>query len=239
MTWGRIAALTGATLAGVGAAVGGYALRNTGYAEAMWRAGLRCGLRESTTDVTGATLHYAEGRDNGPALLLIHGQLVDWTNYLPALPALSKRFHVFAVDCYGHGGSARAPERYTNVDLGRDLARFVRKVIGGPAYVSGNSSGGLLGITLSLEAPDLVRGLVLEDPPLFSSVHPRFPATAGYDLARSAHAYLAAGETDFPSWYVRDGRLTRAFGPSAGGWCRPLWPNAAGASRSTGGTCRR
>ena len=85
-------------------------------------------------------------------------------------------------------------------------------VVGGPAYVTGNSSGGLLAITIGLEAPDLVRGLVLEDPPLFSSVHPRFPTTAGYDLARSAHAFLASGEADFASWYVRDNSMITVFG---------------------------
>lgn len=205
------AAGAGVALAGV--AVGGCALRNLTYAAASRRAADRAGFVEKTTYVSGAALHYAEGPANGPALLLIHGQMVDWTNYLPALPELARHFHVFAVDCYGHGESARAPERYTNVAMGCDLALFLRRVVGGPAYVSGNSSGGLLAITVGLEAPALVRGLVLEDPPLFSSVNPRFPTTAGYDLARSAHAFLASGETDFPSWYVRDNAMITAFGP--------------------------
>ncbi len=213
MPSGRVAAWTAVALAGAGGvAVGGYALRNTTYAETAWLAAERSGFVEKTTHVTGPALHYAEGPANGPALLLIHGQMVDWTNYLPALPELAKHFHVFAVDCYGHGGSARTPERYTNLAMGHDLALFLREVVGKPAYVTGNSSGGLLAITIGLEAPDLVRGLVLEDPPLFSSVNPRFPTTAGYDLARSAHAFLASGETDFASWYVRDASLIKVFG---------------------------
>lgn len=211
MSIGRIA-WTAAALAGAsGVAVGGYALLNTTYADASRRAADRSGFVEKTTRVAGAAIHYAEGPANGPALLLIHGQMVDWTNYWPALPELAKHFHVFAVDCYGHGGSARVPERYTNVAMGHDLAFFLRRVVGGPAFVSGNSSGGLLAITIGLEAPDMVRGLVLEDPPLFSSVYPRFPSTAGYDLARSAHAFLASGETDFASWYVRDNSMIKAF----------------------------
>lgn len=192
---------------GRGGRGGGYALRNTTYADGARRAVDRVGFVE-----TGTALHYAEGPANGPALLLIHGQMVDWTNYWPALPELTKHFHVFAVDCYGHGASARAPQRYTNLALGRDLAHFLREVVGQPAYVSGNSSGGLLAIAIALEAPDLIRGLVLEDPPLFSSVNPRFPTTAGYDLARSAHAFLASGETDFAAWYVRDSSMTKLFG---------------------------
>lgn len=172
------------------------------------------GFIEKDIEIDGARLHYAEGPPNGPALLLIHGQLVDWTTYRRALPALAGRFHVFAVDCYGHGRSAWVPERYTNLAMGRDLARFLREAVG-PAYVSGNSSGGLLAITIALEAPDLVRGLVLEDPPLFSSVHPRFVSTFGYDLPRSAHAFLASGEHDFASWYVADNALIKLFGKLA------------------------
>lgn len=213
MLLGRLA-WTAVGLAGTaGAAVGGYALRNTAFAQIARRAVDRCGFVEKTTQVAGPAIHYAEGPVNGPALLLIHGQMVDWTNYLPALPELAKHFHVFAIDCYGHGGSARVKERYTNLAMGKDLALFLRRVVGVPAFVTGNSSGGLLAITIGLEAPDLVRSLVLEDPPLFSSVNPRFPSTAGYDLARSAHAFLASGESDFASWYVRDNAMIRMFGP--------------------------
>ncbi|MGB7961664.1 MAG: alpha/beta hydrolase [Propionicimonas sp.] len=213
MSSGRIAGWSAVALAGAGGvAVGGYALRNTTYAATARRAVDRSGFVEKTSQVDGATLHYAEGPANGPPLLLVHGQMVDWTNYLPALPELARHFQVFAVDCYGHGGSARVPQRYTNLAMGRDLAHFLRVVIGEPAYVSGNSSGGLLAITIALEVPGLVRGLVLEDPPLFSSVNPRFPTTAGYDLARSAHAFLASSEADFASWYVRDSSMTKLLG---------------------------
>src|SRR5699024_5653975 len=127
---------------------------------------------ERTAWVAGAAPHEADGPDNGPPLLLIHGQMVDWTTYLRTLPELSQHFHVFVVDCYGHGRSDHVPERYSNVAMGRDLTEFVRTEIGEPAVVSGNSSGGLLAIQIANEAPDLVRSLILEDPPLFSSLYP-------------------------------------------------------------------
>src|SRR5699024_10720990 len=58
--------------------------------------------------IDGAKLHYAQGPNNGPALLLIHGQMKDWTTYMRVLPELAKHFQVYAVDCYGHGHSDRA-----------------------------------------------------------------------------------------------------------------------------------
>jgi pimeloyl-ACP methyl ester carboxylesterase len=45
-------------------------------------------------------------------------------------------------------------------------------VIGEPVYVTGNSSGKLLAVWLAANRPDLVKAVVLEDPPLFSSDYP-------------------------------------------------------------------
>ena len=43
----------------------------------------------------GSMINYGEGPDNGPALLLIHGQSGTWKDYASVLPELSKKFHVF------------------------------------------------------------------------------------------------------------------------------------------------
>lgn len=198
-----------------GAALGAYAWRNTTYWRSAQRALATAGVREAQATVDGATINYAEGPANGPPLLLVHGQMVDWTTYMRVLPDLARDFQVFAIDCYGHGGSDRQPARYGNVAMGRDQATFLREVIGRPAYVSGNSSGGLLGIQIANEAPDLVRGLILEDPPLFSSLHPRYPDTAGYDLSRLAHAFLESDETDFPTYYIENTSFLDLFGDLA------------------------
>ena len=70
------------------------------------------GFSEKRAEVDGATINYAEGPNNGPALLLIHGQGMEWEDYARALPELAKRYHVFAIDCFGHGESAHDPALY-------------------------------------------------------------------------------------------------------------------------------
>ena len=115
----------------------------------------------------GTVLNYAEGPKNGPALLLIHGQGVSWEDYSTVLPELSKHFHIYAIDCHGHGESSKNPEKYTAEAIGKDFIRFIEKVIGEPAVVSGHSSGGLLTAWLAANSPKNVRGIVLEDPPFF------------------------------------------------------------------------
>jgi len=209
------ASLGAALIAGLGSAITYYVVRNRTYWIHDRRAASAAGFIERTAWVDGAALHYAEGPDNGPPLLLIHGQMVDWTTYLRTLPELSQHFHVFVVDCYGHGRSDHVPERYSNVAMGRDLTEFVRTEIGEPAVVSGNSSGGLLAIQIANEAPDLVRSLILEDPPLFSSLYPRFAHTAGHDLPRIASEFLTSEASDFPAYYVKRSAFLELFGDLA------------------------
>src|SRR5690606_14333560 len=98
------------------------------------------GFVEKDVTVGGSRIHYAEGPDNGPALLLIHGQIMDWTSYARVLPDLAEEYHVFVVDCHGHGKSDKDPRKYSARAMGRDLAQFIRQVIGEPAVVSGHSS---------------------------------------------------------------------------------------------------
>lgn len=81
--------------------------------------------------------------------------------------------------------------------------------------VSGNSSGGLLAIQVANEVTELVSSLILEDPPLFTSLHPHFLRTAGYDLPRIAHEFLASEATDFPAYYVQRSAFLALFGDLA------------------------
>jgi pimeloyl-ACP methyl ester carboxylesterase len=134
-------------------------------------------------------------------------------NYARVLPELSRHYHVFAVDCYGHGASARAPERYSASAIGGDLAQFIQDVVGEPAVISGHSSGGLVTIWLAAYAPEEVRGVILEDPPIFTTLLPRATSTWNYlDLATTAHNFLQSGENDFVAYYAEHARFWTFFG---------------------------
>lgn len=212
---GKIAASLGALLAVALTTAALFIRHNTTYWPRARRRLDRAGFVEKSVLIDGAKINYAQGPANGPPLLLIHGQMVDWTTYMRVLPELAQHFQVYAVDCYGHGASDRAVDRYSNVAMGRDLTSFLRTVIAEPAFVCGNSSGGLLSIQIANEAPELVRKLILEDPPLFSSLHPRFINTAGYDLPRIAHEFLNSTETDFSAYYVKHSAFIGLFGDLA------------------------
>lgn len=183
---------------------GGFVVRNLYYD--VWDAWKvrRAGFVEKQVEINGSIVNYAEGPDNGPPLLLIHGQATSWESYYRVLPALSREFHVFAVDVYGHGKSDRAAGKYTANVLAEEMRAFIERVIGEPAVVSGHSSGGLIAANLAARSPEWVKGVVLEDPPFFSSVLPRAKSTWNYiDLSTVAHNFLESGETDFQLYYIR------------------------------------
>jgi pimeloyl-ACP methyl ester carboxylesterase len=119
-------------------------------------------------------INYVAGPKNGgPSLVLIPGQGGDWTSYKKVLPLLSERYQVYAIDVRGHGCSDWATGDYSFTSIGRDMTAFLESVVEEPAIVSGNSSGGLIALWLAANRPSLVKGIIMEDPPLFSAEWPR------------------------------------------------------------------
>lgn len=177
-------------------------------------------LTERQIRIGDQTINVAEGPDNGPDVVLVHGQGSRWQDYRRVLPTLVETHHVFAIDVPGHGNSALLPPAsYTAAHVGGLLAQTIEQVVGQPAILSGHSSGGLLALWIAANRPDLIRGLLLEDPPLFSSVLPRGDKTTGGTLHRIAGTYLRERpEASFQRNYVEHSNYFAFFGPFA----RPL-----------------
>lgn len=155
------------------------------------------GIVEKQVQVGDVLFNYAEGPDNGPAIVLLHAQLLDWYSYSCVLPSLSENFHVYAIDYPGHGKTI-VPEGYemSAENIGQDLGRFIDEVIGEEVYVTGNSSGGLLATWLAANRKDIVKAAILEDPPLFSSEYPEVMQTVAYKAFTQSNNALESEEYD-------------------------------------------
>src|SRR2546428_1568665 len=111
--------------------------------------------------------HYDSGGGipGEPPILLLHQSLArseDWENIFPRL---ATRYRAIAYDARGHGRSGRAPD-YSLRAFADDTLRVLREIAKEPAVLIGHSLGALAALVSAGDAPDLVRGLVLEDPPL-------------------------------------------------------------------------
>ena len=78
---------------------------------------------------------------------------MQWEDYAHVLPDLAQRYHVFAVDCFGHGESSHDPALYSCEAIGRAFKSFAaQKIIA--AWLAANDA-------------ERVSACVLEDPPFF------------------------------------------------------------------------
>jgi len=111
-------------------------------------------------DVDGCEIHY-EAKGQGEVVLLLHGlgsSLLDWEMQVPAL---AERYTVVTVDLRGHGRSGKPPGPYRIATFAGDVAHLLRRLALGPAHVVGFSMGGMIGFQLAVDAPSLVRSLVV------------------------------------------------------------------------------
>jgi pimeloyl-ACP methyl ester carboxylesterase len=148
----------------------------------MNKALREAGIKEKFFHTGDMLMNYVAGPDNGMPLVFIPGQTMTWEEYALLMPKLVDRFQVFAVSLRGHGKSSWTPGKYTFNQLGQDMTAFLKEVVGRPAIVIGNSSGGVLTAWLAANAPDYVKAIVLEDPPLFRCDWPNIKDTWVYDM---------------------------------------------------------
>lgn len=118
------------------------------------------------------------------------------------LNKLSKFFHLFLVDCYGHGKSSHNKELYNLETQGNDLIEFIKSIINNKIALLGHSSGGLIASYIASKT-DLCDKLFLEDPPLFSSCGENRVNYYNYkDLSTVCHNFINQDEiTDFVYYY--------------------------------------
>ena len=150
---------------------GSYFYTNITYIEKPLKKMYNAGFIEKQIELKdGTILNYGEGPSNGKTpLLLIHGQGMSWEDYAKVLPKLSKHYHVYAIDCHGHGESDKNPEKYSAKEMAEDFIEFIDVEIEQKTVVSGHSSGGMIAAWMAAYAPDRVLGTIIEDSPFFST----------------------------------------------------------------------
>jgi pimeloyl-ACP methyl ester carboxylesterase len=110
--------------------------------------------------VDGRRLRYVDV-GVGPVLLLVHGLGGSWQNWLENIPKLSRDHRVIAVDLPGFGRSDRVPRLRSLAPYAASVVSLLDRLGVADAVVVGHSMGGFVSERLTLQRPDLVRGLVL------------------------------------------------------------------------------
>ena len=123
--------------------------------------------RKTAALANGLTLSYLERPGGSEPLVLLHGITDSAKTYEPLADQISDRFKVYALDFRGHGESDKPDSLYDTDAYADDVRHFIREVVGGPVLLEGHSLGGVVAVQVGATAPELVSGLILEDPPLY------------------------------------------------------------------------
>lgn len=153
----------------------------------------------------GNVINYGEVENNKPALLLIHGQMSIWEDYALVMPELSKNWHIYAVDVYGHGESSHDESLYYLDVNGDDLIWFINNVIDEPTVVSGHSNGAITAAYIAAYGGKNITGVVLEDPPVFSTEGEGWEESFAYlDTYKPLHDYNVSDKSEcWEAYYLR------------------------------------
>ncbi|MBI2709164.1 MAG: alpha/beta hydrolase [Actinobacteria bacterium] len=121
-------------------------------------------------DTRDVTLHYEDDGDpDAPPILVLHGITQSSATWGWLVPHLAARHRVVRLDFRGHGRSGRTPGRYGFRGYVEDATAVCERVLRGPTVIVGHSLGGGTAAAVAQARPDLVRGVVLEDPPLLGA----------------------------------------------------------------------
>ncbi|HZO68176.1 MAG TPA: alpha/beta hydrolase [Kribbellaceae bacterium] len=146
------------------------------------------------TQVNGVRIAYQDiGR--GEPLVLVHGSWGSHHNWDPVVRGLSERHRVITYDRRGHSDSERPTGQGTFAEDVADLAALMETLDAAPAWVIGNSVGAVITLQLAAARPDVLRGVIVHEPPLrapLSEGGADAPLTVVLDLIRAGDHSRAA-----------------------------------------------
>ena len=120
-----------------------------------------------TANVNGVRLYYEVSGTGEIPLVLVHGSWCSHHDWDQVVPTLAKSFRVLTYDRRGHSQSQRLAAQGSVREDVADLAALMEHTGLAPAWVVGNSFGAAITLRLAGERPELFRGLVVHEPPLF------------------------------------------------------------------------
>jgi pimeloyl-ACP methyl ester carboxylesterase len=110
--------------------------------------------------VDGHDLYCYEWENDGEAVVLLHGGLSQTAHWASSIVPALEDYHVFAYDRSSHGFTAYREESINFTYQLREAIAYLENVVKEPAHIVGWSDGGIIGLMVAIQRPDLVKSLV-------------------------------------------------------------------------------
>jgi pimeloyl-ACP methyl ester carboxylesterase len=125
---------------------------------------------EGRVEAHDITIHYHRtGGAGKPPVLLLHGITDNGLCWTRVARALEDSYDLVMPDARGHGQSDGPAGGFSIDILAEDAAALIRALELQSSALYGHSMGAITAASLAARHPDLVRALVLEDPPFMDS----------------------------------------------------------------------
>jgi 3-oxoadipate enol-lactonase len=157
-------------------------------------------------EIDGARIWYTiDGRDDAPALLLLHSLGTSHVLWDEQLPPLVDSYRLIRYDVRGHGKSTAPPGEFTIEQLGRDALAVLDAAGAKTAVACGISIGGLTSIWLGQHSGGRVSKLVLANTAARIGTYDVW--SERMRTVREQGMALTA-EQAMPRWFTDDFRVT-------------------------------
>ena len=132
---------------------------------------------KKTVSVNNYEFNYEE-KGSGEKIILIHGSSSDYRTWENQINVLSKNYHVIAYSRRYHYPNKKieAGNDYSMKEHVEDLRAFINYFGNTPVIIIGHSYGALMGIELACTNPEIIKKIILAEPPairLFVSNTPK------------------------------------------------------------------
>jgi len=123
----------------------------------------------SRLEINGTALQYATHGEGEP-LVLVHGSASDYRTWKKQREEFANRYRVITYSRRYHWPNEPIPEHadYSMWEQVDDLKAVIQKLGAVPAHLVGHSYGAFLCLLLAIKEPELVRTLVLAEPPVIT-----------------------------------------------------------------------
>ena len=114
--------------------------------------------------VNGTELHYVEGGEGEP-LILLPGWPQTWWSYHKVMPALATKFKVIAIDIRGMGSSHKPIEGYDKKNMALDVYDLLNKLGYHSVAIAGHDIGAHVAYSFAAQFQELTSALIMLDTP--------------------------------------------------------------------------
>jgi N-formylmaleamate deformylase len=134
---------------------------------------------EQTVMANGIRQHFYRTGGKKPSLILLHGFSENGLCWSRVAKALEDGYDLVMVDARGHGYSSGPETGYSQELLTQDVAALIHELGLQHPSLFGHSNGALTAAQVAATFPELIRAVILEDPPWGESSGRPIAATEG------------------------------------------------------------